>query len=231
MASHPFILAFYGITAFFNRLFFLFHKKVMEKNYENNKNASIALTDGFIEDQDRSSGLKYGRVSFSRSGCGTAAVFNAFVSLGLPVPLPDIIRYFEKYGASLFAFFGTSPRSAKRFFERAGFKTRSTASRRKFRELAEDSDVFLFTILNNKEKITDMLHTLCVETKRTEADPVSSGNSPVSPGDRPPVSFIVHNSHGTAEIYGSFEEMMCSLGRRDGRASGVYMVGINKPDY
>ena len=76
-----------------------------------------------------------------------------------------------------------------------------------------------------------MLHTMCVETKKTGADPGSFETTPVSTVDRSGVSFTVHNSHGKAEVYGSFEEMMHSLGRRGGRASGVYMVGIKKWDY
>ncbi len=212
MISHPFILAFYGITGMLNRLLSVFHKKATDKNYENNKKIEPKLQDGFIENQSIEESLRYGSGSFSRSGCGTAAIYNAMSSLRIPVPLPEIIRYFEKYGASSFAFFGTAPQSAVRFLRRVGLETKKTASSGRFREVAESSDVLIFTIMNNRKKISGMLHTMCIERK------TAPGQGDV---------FTVHNSHGKAETYRGFDEMMHSLGEGDGKAGGVYMIGLN----
>ncbi len=208
MISHPFILLFYRLTGLINRLLSAAHKKIIERNYENNKGTSLTLRNGFIEDQEEESGLLYGSGSFTRSGCGTAAVYNALVSLGIPVPLHEIIRYFEKYGASIFAYFGTSPQSAVRFLRRVGLEPRTASTRKGFWKLAETSDILIFTILNNRKNIRGMLHTMCMEKKNN--------------------SLLVHNSHGRAETYGSYEEMMQSLGEGNGKASGVYMIGLNR---
>ncbi len=218
MASHPFILLFYWITEKINRIFSFFHKKTTENNYVINKTASAEEENVFLEDQDKETRLKYGSKSFSHSGCGTAAVFNALLSLGTPVPIADIIRHFEKHGASLFAAFGTAPQSAYRYLKKKGLDVRKSASRKNFRSLAESSDIIIFTIMNNRKKITRMLHTMCVERIPSLTSETDQGTG----------TFIVHNSHGREERYGSYDEMMACLGDGNGKADGVYMVGIRK---
>ncbi len=230
MVSHPLILAFYRITGIINLVLSVFHKKTTIKNYENNNNVELKLEEGFIEDQRREEGLRYGSFSFSHSGCATAAVFNALYILGIPQPLPSIIRYFEKHGASSFARFGTAPQSAVRFLKKKGLKVKKTASSRRFKELAESSDVILFTIMNDRKRLRSMLHTMCIERRQGDGSPSPSPRrqGDGSPSPSPVSDFIVHNSHGSAETYGSFNEMMASLGEGNGSASGVYMIGINK---
>ena len=233
MISHPFILFFYFLTEKINRIFSIFHKKAREKNYLANKDARGEEENVFLDDQSAETLLLYGRKPFSHSGCGTAAVFNALLSLGIPMPLPDVIRYFEKRGASMFGSFGTAPQSAFRFFndrlrplsetpESPGFTVKKSADRREFKDLAESSDVLILTIMNNRKKIRSMLHTMCVERI---ADYGDQKDSSVEKSSR----YIVHNSHGRAEIYPGYEEMMSSLGDGEGRADGVYMVAITKP--
>lgn len=209
MVSHPLILLFYRISGLINLVFSVFRKKTTKNNYENNKNVELKLEKGFIEDQRQENRLKYGFFTFSHSGCATAAVFNALLSLGIPEPLPDIISYFEKRGASFYARFGTAPQAALRLLKKKGLKTKKTASSRRFKEVAESSDVILFTIMNDRRRLRSMLHTMCIERKT-------------------PSSFTVHNSHGKAETYESYEEMMASLGDGNGAASGVYMIGIDR---
>lgn len=217
MASHPFILLFYLISGKFNRLISFFHKKKSEKNYSHNKSTRLVSENGFIDDQSKESAIKYGSGTFSHSGCALAAIYNAMKLLGSPMALSDIVRYFEKHGASFYASFGTAPQSAIRFFRKQGIHTRWTASRKRFKDLAESSDIFLFTIMNNRHRIRSMLHTMCVECIHE--------NGPQTPSPWS-TSFIVHNSHGKAERYESFEEMMQNLGDGEGRATGVYMVAV-----
>ena len=216
MISHPFILLFYLITGKFNEILSFFHKKISEKNFELNDSAQTAPENGFIDDQSKKKEIRYGKKSFSHSGCGLAAVYNAMMLLGLPMPLAEIIRYFEKHGASFFASFGTAPQSAVRFFRKQGVNTESTMNKRKFKELAERSDILLFTIMNDRRRIRSMVHTMCVECLH--------GRDPLKPA----ISYIVHNSHGKAEAYECYEDMMYSLGDGEGRAEGVYMLAINR---
>ena len=225
MVSHPFILFFYILTEKINRILYIFHKKIILKNYEINCNAGRFEESVFLENQSGISEMYYGSKSFSHSGCGTAAVYNALLSLGIPMPLPEIIRHFEKYGASVFAAFGTAPWAAIRLLSKklTPEMFEKCADRRRFKDLAESSDVLIYTIMNNRRKITRMLHTVCVE--RVSSD----GHKSLSPCDNAPGSrFIVHNSHDRAETYSSYEDMMYSLGDGGGMADGVYMVGIRK---
>ncbi len=226
MISHPFILLFYQITGKFNEFFSFFHKKISENNYELNEMADIVTENTFIDDQSKKEGIRYGRKSFSHSGCALAAVYNAMILLGLPTPLPEIVRYFEKHGASFFAAFGTAPQSALRFFRKQGIHTERTMNKKKFKELAERSDILIFTIMNNRKNIRSMVHTMCVECihEKETGDGPQSHASPLSY----PVRFLVHNSHGRAEKYDSYENMMASLGDGNNLAEGVYMLAIKQ---
>jgi len=225
MVSHPFILFFYYLTEKINRILYIFHKNIIRKNYEENCSAESLSENVFLEDQSGVSGMYYGSGDFSRSGCAAAALYNTLLSLGIPMPLPDIIRLFEKNGASVFATFGTAPWASVTLLRKtltAGSVSKC-ADRRRFKDLAESSRVIIYTIMNNRRKITRMLHTICVE--RVSSD----GHDNLLPGSRPTgCRYIVHNSHGRAETYSSYEDMMYSLGDGGGKADGVYMVGIRK---
>lgn len=208
MASHPFILLFYLITGFINRLMGIFHKNTTEKNYFINKSVVLNTDDRILDDQNEKSGLKYGSKTFAHSGCGIAAVYNALLLLGRPVPLPEMIRQFEHHGASLYAAFGTAPQSAAKYLKSLGLEIKKTARKSRFPELAESSDIILYTIMNNRRRLRSMVHTMCIDHR--------SG------------AYIVHNSHGRCEKYDSFSEMMSFLGDGDNKASGVYMIGLTK---
>ncbi|MCR4589277.1 MAG: hypothetical protein K5668_00465 [Lachnospiraceae bacterium] len=208
MISHPFILLFYALSGFINMALGIFHKKTIEKNYFINNSHSAGSGCALIDDQSGETALKYGSKTFSHSGCGTAAVYNALLILGTPVPIADIIRHFEHYGASFFAAFGTAPQSADKYFKKLGLQTKKTADKRRFRDLAENSDIIIFTIMNNGRKIRRMLHTMCIEH--------NDGH------------FIAHNSHGRREQYASFDDMMANLGDGNNKATGIYMIGLNK---
>lgn len=208
MVSHPLILLFYRISALFNTMMGIFHKKTTENNYFINKTYIPSPDDPLIEDQDGKAGLRYGSKTFAHSGCAAAAVYNALRILGDPVPLADIIRHFEGHGAAFFAALGTAPQAAVKYFSGLGYYPIRTSNRRKFRELAENSDVMIFTIMNDRRSIRRMLHTMCVEHNNA--------------------CFTVHNSHGRAETYPNYDEMMANLGDGGGKADGVYLVGIRK---
>jgi len=237
MASHPFILLFYAVSGFLNTLIGIFHKKTTENNYFINKSYISSRENVFIEDQNKEKELRYGSRSFAHSGCGTAAVYNALLLLGKPQPLAEIIRYFEGHGASFFAAFGTAPQAAAKYLRNLGFCVEKTANRKKFKELAECSDVMIFTVMNNRRSIRRMLHTMCIE--RVPESPCASlasapDGSSVLPASNPDITdnrrkfhrFIVHNSHGRSENYVNFDEMMSHLGDGSGLADGVYMVGV-----
>ena len=239
MASHPFILLFYAVSGFLNTLMGIFHKKTTENNYKINKSYTSSRENVFIEDQNEEKNLRYGSKSFAHSGCGTAAVYNALLLLGKPQPLAELIRHFEGPGASFFAAFGTAPQAAAKYLRSLGFFVENTSNRKKFKELAECSDVMIFTVMNNRRSLRRMLHMMCIERI-----PDVPSASPASGADRHSASlssgvdstetcqasprFIVHNSHRRSENYVNFDEMMSNLGDGDGLADGVYMVGVRK---
>ena len=206
MASHPFILLFYALSGSVNSLMGIFHKKTIEKNYFINNSCKNSDNIEIIEDQTRETGLKYGKKTFSHSGCGTAAVFNALLILGIPVPIADIIRHFEQHGASMFASFGTAPQSAVKYLKKHGLHIEKTSNKEQFEALAERSDILIFTIMNNRKSIRRMLHTMCIERNNS--------------------TYTVHNSHGRCEKYKSYQDMLFHLGDGNGKAEGVYMIGV-----
>ncbi len=223
MVSHPLILLFYALSGIINSLMGIFNKKTIENNYFINNSGIMYRESPFIDDQTKETALRYGSKPFSHSGCGTAAVYNALLLLKKPLPLPEIIRHFERNGASLFAAFGTAPQSAVKFLNSLGLNTKKTANRKKFPVLAYDSDILIFTIMNNRRSIFRMLHTMCIEHLRP-------GTADTHHTERGAERFIVHNSHGRSETYANFDDMMNSLGDGNGRAEGVYMIGIKTED-
>ncbi|MBQ9549755.1 MAG: hypothetical protein IJU87_02990 [Lachnospiraceae bacterium] len=219
MATHPFILLFYAVSGFLNTMIGIFHKKTTENNYFINKSYTSSGENVFIEDQNEKKELRYGSKSFAHSGCGAAAVYNALKILGHPLPLADIIRHFEGHGASFFAAFGTAPQAAAKYLRSLGFFVENTSNRKKFKELAECSDVMIFTIMNNRSSLRRMLHTMCIERIPENPSVSLEGSSH---------RFTVHNSHGRSENYVNFDEMMLHLGDGSGLADGVYMAGVRK---
>ncbi len=90
--------------------------KTLEKTVENGFSA-----DGFIENQNRLSCIKYSARDFAYCGCGCIAYWNILYSRGRIIGIPRLASEMEK-GCLFRGVFGTRALFMKRFMEKKGEK-------------------------------------------------------------------------------------------------------------
>lgn len=88
--------------------------KKLERNVENGFSA-----DGFIENQNRLSSIKYSARDFAYCGCGCIAYWNILFSRGRVIGIPRLASEMEK-GCFFRGVFGTNALFMKRFMEKKG---------------------------------------------------------------------------------------------------------------
>lgn len=97
---------------------------------------SACSHDGYIVDQARVTGVRYGRRSSDVNGCGWIAVFNLLRCLGDPAPHEEIVRALSRH--SLFrGVLGTSPLRVRRYLKRRGHTTRMYVGQKSAARAAE----------------------------------------------------------------------------------------------
>lgn len=84
---------------------------------------------------------RYGLRSSSAVGCGWIAVYNAMCLMGFRVVPEKLIRYFEKQLPLIHGNAGTSILGPAVCMKQMGFRTKVTADRAEFDELAKSADV------------------------------------------------------------------------------------------
>ncbi|MBR3953425.1 MAG: hypothetical protein IKJ82_07485 [Oscillospiraceae bacterium] len=90
--------------------------KTLERSVENGFSA-----DGFIENQNRLSCIKYSARNFAYCGCGCIAYWNILFSRGRKIGIPRLASEMEK-GCFFRGVFGTKALFMKRFMEKKGEK-------------------------------------------------------------------------------------------------------------
>ena len=201
-----------------NKLRFYSRKKCIDRNFDLNLAAfekhkeRISREKGFIEDQNLYADMKYGVSTMALSGCGVIAVYNALKDLGInesgsegTPSLPNLISIFENSGITMAGQFGTGPKSVADFFKKRGVAVKSAYDERKFAAIARMHPVSIITILNNKDRLHDYVHTMCITIS----------------GDH----LVLHNSNGRREIYNSMKELLLGCGIK-GKAKGIMLIGI-----
>lgn len=83
--------------------------------------------DGFIENQNRLSFVKYSARDFAYCGCGCIAYWNILLSRGKKIGIPRLASEMEK-GCILGGVFGTNALFMKRFMEKRGEKVEVSLS-------------------------------------------------------------------------------------------------------
>lgn len=140
----------------------------VRRNYETNRRtdtASAADERGMLNGQGRPelARLRFGYADVGRAGCESIAVYNALRLLGIPQPLPEIIRDMEKGGyLRMGGHLGAAP-----YFEpllrRFGARSRVVAPGRLRREDLAGTDrsgeVYLMVIWNRRWFLHKGLHT------------------------------------------------------------------------
>ena len=84
---------------------------------------------------------RYGLRPSGATGCGWIAVYNALALMNYRMTPEDLIRYFELQLPMIHGNLGTSIPGLVLFFKQRKFPVRTAADRRKFDELAKESDV------------------------------------------------------------------------------------------
>ena len=84
---------------------------------------------------------RYGFRSSAATGCGWIAVYNALRLMDYRAQPEKLIRYFERQLPLIHGNAGTSILGPAIFFLQRGFRVKLTAGRRKFDDLAKQSDV------------------------------------------------------------------------------------------
>lgn len=149
----------------------LFPRSHIDRHYRRNREADLSRVlseDGLLNGQGRPglSELSFGYSHVGHAGCESIAVYNALLLLGLPQPLPDIIRAFEKGGYMRFGgYMGAAP-YFQPLLRRCGAESRVIRPARA-QTLAERGEldsgaVFLAAIWNDRLLPFKGLHTFAV---------------------------------------------------------------------
>lgn len=86
---------------------------------------------------------RYGLRSSAATGCGWIATYNALRLMGYHAEPEKLIRFYERQLPLIHGNLGTNLFAPAVYFKRRGFSVSCTAKRRKFDQLAKESDVCL----------------------------------------------------------------------------------------
>ncbi|MBQ8975424.1 MAG: hypothetical protein IJ072_06880 [Oscillospiraceae bacterium] len=174
-------------------------KKTVQAHYEENVRLwgelkSSVLTQGYIDRQEALGSMLYGvnRPALSRgllggralngaeNTCEVIAVYNALTALGeRDIDLPELLRIFESGGISLMGYFGTSIYALRRFFKKRGYTVRALVGRAArdgaLDDLSARGAVFVAVMFNSRDRLYDMVHTVCIAPKDGELRVYNSG--------------------------------------------------------
>ena len=140
----------------------------------------------YIENQQELEDIRFGtgkRSNMQYSGCGIIAVYNALVYLQQTTGvkcLVSLISEFETNGAVMNGNFGISPYAIANCFVRQGFcvKMLTSKDRQKTDEFGERNKVIIATVYNDKNDITQKLHTVCITREH-----------------KTPENYVIHNAY------------------------------------
>ncbi len=137
----------------------------------------------FIEDQNSMTDFIFGQqnnllsslffngnnLNGSYNLCEVIATYNALISLNDKssyTNFPELISYFEKNGAILDGYFGTSPDSLETYFTNMGYDTKmltgSDIDSLNLASLDSQYQTFILTTYNDKSDIMSQIHTISI---------------------------------------------------------------------
>lgn len=131
----------------------------LEHNLSRFKEENTPLKSGFVENQNDWGSIHFGRTTMAFAGCEILAVYNALKALGHetgPHLMGELICEFERKGAALSGWIGTSPMALKKYFDKKGIKTRLVWN---VEELS-DARVTIATIYNDSRDLYSQIHTI-----------------------------------------------------------------------
>lgn len=168
---------------------------------------------GFIEDQNRYTDMRYGKVTMQYAGCEIFATYNAIYSiLGKSImSLSQMIAEYEKDGMVLSGRFGTSPKAIRNFLDKHGFHTEFATEESKFEELAKHCQSLILTMYNDRDDITKEVHTVNIS--------IDNG------------FYFAHNVYCNGTVVGpcrTVKELMSQM--NGGRVKAISLIGVSKND-
>lgn len=175
----------------------------------------------YIENQSEWGNIRFGvgrRQSMSYAGCEIIATYNARKALGEPVSkryMAELIGAYEARGAALWGAFGVTPTAIAAYFKRNGFDVRTAdgADEAAVEEIARNHKVMIATAYNDKNDITEQIHTVCITKNRDGR-------------------FVLHNAYRRDERgqyreslpYETLQEAAAHISRRESKL--IYLIGI-----
>lgn len=203
---------------------------VRKKNYRQNlvrlKETDWAfwsLPEAYIENQSEWENIRFGvgrRLSMSYAGCEIIATYNARKELGGSVSkqyMAELIGAYEARGAALWGAFGVTPTAIAAYFRKNGFdvQTADGADEAAVEEIAKNHNVMIATAYNDKNDITQQIHTVCI-TKNRDG------------------KFVLHNAYRQDERgqyreslpYETLQEAAAHISRRESKL--IYLIGIRE---
>lgn len=186
---------------------------------------SITSQHLYIENQAQWEEIKFGKgkkANMSYCGCGVIAVYNALAALQESIS-PDIdiivglISSFERDGAALNGKFGVAPCAIYNYFKDKGYETVAVTDNNieVINRIGKDFCAVVVTAYNNKNDITDMIHTVCI-TKRENGE------------------YVIHNGYRKNEVSGIWEEnrtgmftLADAISKIGRDSAAICIIGIN----
>ena len=173
--------------------------------------------DGYIEDQENYTDLRYGSVTVAYAGCEVIAVANVLNALrraGLIgddayQELPQLLYSFEMNGKLLGGRFGTSPGALRDYMRSCGFETRLCTDPQLFPIVAKISDVLMLTCYNDEKNLLKEVHTFCISKED---------------------GYRTHNAYHRGKAgyrYERFEDLLREL--NGGLAKPICIIGVRMP--
>lgn len=175
----------------------------------------------YIENQSEWGNIRFGvgrRLSMSYAGCEIIATYNARKALGGPVSkqyMAELIGAYEARGAALWGAFGVTPTAIAAYFKKAGFEVQTAdgVDEAAVGEIAKNHKVMIVTAYNDKNDITEQIHTVCI-TKNRDG------------------KFVLHNAYrrdGRGRYreslpYETLQEAAAHISRRESKL--IYLIGI-----
>lgn len=177
--------------------------------------------EAYIENQSEWGNIRFGvgrRQSMRYAGCEIIATYNARKALGGPVSkryMAELIGAYEARGAALWGAFGVAPTAIAAYFKKTGFEVRTAdgADEAAVEEIAKNHKVMIATAYNDKNDITEQIHTVCI-TKNRDG------------------KFVLHNAYRQDERgqyreslpYETLQEAATHISRRESKL--IYLIGI-----
>ena len=186
------------------------HLKANEESFLRHR-GSIERANGYVEDQNSYTDMKYGDYTMQFSGCEVFAVYNAMFNIcgRHEKSLAVIISEFERDGMVLSGKFGTSPRAIVDYLTRNGYVAEITTKPSEFDVMGRRSDSLIITVYNDREDVTKEVHTFNISKGRD--------------------GFTAHNVYCNGYVVGPYScvsEILINI--NGGRAKAISLIGISK---